>query len=298
MKRYKILILTFIFLLFSFTTFSATNTKHKNRSKSNTHVSVSKKSSKSKIKSKVKKTEKSKKNKKTKKVRRSKRKIFIDDRMSPEEVKAVIELNDKIPKYLETFTDVEISNMYKELELEDKVTFNAFNHAMKGLEKVPHALNNLIVIVDFTKPSNQERMFVIDLEKKEILISSLVSHGMGTGDMYAKDFSNKSSTLKSSVGFHLTGNIYDGKNGASLRLIGMEKGRNDNVVGRTIVIHGAEYANQEFLDKYGRLGRSRGCLALPTNMNDKIINLIQGGTLLYIHSDADEKNEYDFSKIE
>ena len=201
------------------------------------------------------------------------------------------------------FSDLEIKTMYRELCLNDKVSFSCFNNAMHGLEKIENleifdnSNDDLLVMVDYTKPSTEERLFIIDLRKKQLLISSLVAHGRGTGDLYATNFSNKNNSYSTSSGFYLTGNIYNGKNGASLQLHGLEKGKNDNAIKRTIVMHAAEYANKKFAEKYGRLGRSKGCLALPTELNTKIINLISGGVVLYVHTNFDENKEYDFSKL-
>ena len=191
--------------------------------------------------------------------------------------------------------------MYRELFLNDKISFSCFNNALQGLEKIEelgnNANDNLLVIVDYTKPSTEERLFVVDLEKKQLLISSLVTHGRGTGDLYATKFSNKNNSYSTSSGFYLTGNIYNGKHGESLVLYGLEKGKNDNAQKRTIVIHSAYYANKNFAEKYGRLGRSKGCLALPTDLNTKIIHLISGGVVLYVHTNFDENKEYDFSNF-
>ena len=201
------------------------------------------------------------------------------------------------------FSDMDIKLMYTELCLNDKVSFSCFNNAMHGLEKVEdleifdNSNNNLLVMVDYTKPSTEERLFIIDLRKKQLLISSLVTHGRGTGDLYATKFSNKNNSYSTSSGFYLTGNIYNGKHGESLELYGLEKGKNDNAKKRTIVMHSAYYANKAFAEKYGRLGRSKGCLALPTDLNAKIINLISGGVVLYVHTNFDENKEYDFSKL-
>ena len=115
--------------------------------------------------------------------------------------------------------------------------------------------------------------------------------------MYATNFSNKNNSYSTSSGFYLTGNIYNGKHGESLVLYGLEKDKNDNAQKRTIVMHQAYYANKSFAKKYGRLGRSKGCLALPTDLNSKIINLISDGVVLYVHTNFDENNEYDFSKL-
>ena len=201
------------------------------------------------------------------------------------------------------FSDKEIKNMYRELSLNDKVTFSCFNNAVLGLEKIEdleiydNANDNLLVMVDYTKPSTEERLFIVDLKKKQLLVSSLVTHGRGTGDLYATKFSNKNNSYSTSSGFYLTGNIYNGKHGESLILYGLEKGKNDNAKKRTIVMHSAYYANKNFAEKYGRLGRSKGCLALPTDLNAKIINLISDGVVLYVHTNFDENKEYDFSKL-
>ena len=201
------------------------------------------------------------------------------------------------------FSDMDIKLMYTELCLNDKVSFSCFNNAMHGLEKIEdleifdNSNNNLLVMVDYTKPSTEERLFIIDLRKKQLLISSLVTHGRGTGDLYATKFSNKNNSYSTSSGFYLTGNIYNGKHGESLELYGLEKGKNDNARKRTIVMHSAYYANKAFAEKYGRLGRSKGCLVLPTDLNAKIINLISGGVVLYVHTNFDENKEYDFSKL-
>ena len=201
------------------------------------------------------------------------------------------------------FSDLEIKTMYRDLCLNDKVSFSCFNNAMHGLEKIENleifdnSNDDLLVMVDYTKPSTEERLFIIDLRKKQLLISSLVAHGRGTGDLYATKFSNKNNSYSTSSGFYLTGNIYNGKNGESLELYGLEKGKNDNARKRTIVIHSAYYANKSFAEKYGRLGRSKGCLVLPTDLNTKIINLISGGVVLYVHTNFDENKEYDFSKL-
>jgi len=212
-------------------------------------------------------------------------------------------LNDFNLDIKKKFSDLEIKTMYRDLSLNDKVSFSCFNNAIHGLEKIEdleifdNSNNNLLVMVDYTKPSTEERLFIIDLRKKQLLISSLVTHGRGTGDLYATNFSNKNNSYSTSSGFYLTGNIYNGKHGESLVLYGLEKGKNDNAKKRTIVMHSAYYANRTFAEKYGRLGRSKGCLALPTDLNAKIINLISGGVVLYVHTNFDENKEYDFSKL-
>ncbi len=83
--------------------------------------------------------------------------------------------------------------------------------------------------------------------------------------------------------FLFTGETYIGKHGLSLTLNGLEKGINDKARERSIVIHGADYVSADFISKYGRLGRSFGCPAVPEELSKEIIQTIKGGSCLYIH---------------
>lgn len=183
-----------------------------------------------------------------------------------------------------SYSENEIQTLYEEMNLEGKLNYQAFEQGLKGMNQVENRSNNILTVVDFSKPSNEKRLYILDMDKKEVLLSSFVSHGKGTGDLYARSFSNKEGTLKSSNGFFLTGESYDGKNGYSMRLYGLEPGRNNNAYARTLVVHAARYADESFLEKYGRLGRSKGCLAVPRKINAKIIEMIRGGSICYVHS--------------
>jgi hypothetical protein len=111
-----------------------------------------------------------------------------------------------------------------------------------------------------------------------------VAHGKNTGENTAADFSNQSESLKSSLGFFLTAETYVGENGYSLKLDGLEEGINDNARIREIVIHGADYVSQKFIDENGRLGRSWGCPALPVEFSKEIIDIISEGSCLFIYA--------------
>ena len=182
--------------------------------------------------------------------------------------------------YKKDFSDSEIRTMYYDLKLNNKVSFTCFNNAVSGLEKIRYATDELLVLVDYTKPSTEERLFVVDLSKKKIMFSSLVSHGKGNGGLYATTFTDRNNSYASSSGFYLTGNIYNGKHGRSLVLYGL-----------------ADYVSEDFIQKNGSLGRSKGCLALPVELNAKIIDLIHDGVVIYVHTDFDEDKEYDFSRL-
>jgi len=140
-----------------------------------------------------------------------------------------------------------------------------------------------LTVIDFSLPSSEKRMWIIDMENGLILHHGLVSHGRNSGELLAQKFSNVSSSFMSSLGFYLTGETYQGKHGYSLRLDGLEKGFNDKARERAIVIHGADYAQENFVRQTGRLGRSLGCPALPNEFADEVIDLIKEKSLLFIY---------------
>jgi hypothetical protein len=163
----------------------------------------------------------------------------------------------------------------------------AFLKGWQGYNKITQhhcdIQSGLITIVDFSKPSNQERLFVIDLNNKKIVHASLVAHGRNSGLVYAKSFSNQPETYKSSLGFYKTLNTYTGENGFSLRLEGLEKNINDKAYDRAIVMHGADYVSQKLAKERGYIGRSYGCPAIPHDIAPKIIKTIKNGSLLFIY---------------
>ena len=154
-------------------------------------------------------------------------------------------------------------------------------YSLKDQGKVSR--DGILTVIDFNRSSVDERIFVIDVNRAQLLYSGLVAHGKGSGDNYAEHFSNASGSHQSSLGFYTTGETYDGKNGYSLKLIGMERGINDNAESRSIVIHGANYVSYDYIRKNGRLGRSQGCPALSFDSFQQVINLIKGGSCLFIY---------------
>jgi hypothetical protein len=138
-------------------------------------------------------------------------------------------------------------------------------------------------VIDFTLPSTEKRMWIIDLATQEILLNTVVSHGRNSGNLMAEKFSNRPESYQSSLGFYKTAETYHGKHGYSLRLDGLEKGFNDQARNRAIVIHGADYAREEVAKMSGRLGRSLGCPAVPSELSDEVIDLIKDGSLLFIY---------------
>ncbi len=178
--------------------------------------------------------------------------------------------------------------LFHEMHLDSIVNYTAFEQAVEGYEKIQNKKRPVLTLIDFSKPSTEKRLYVFDMEGKKLLYSSVVAHGKNSGGKYATSFSNKNGSLKSSLGFYLTGTTYQGRNGYSLILDGLEKGVNDQARSRAIVVHGADYANPE-VAKSGRLGRSFGCPALPRALTRPIIDAIKGGSVLFIYA---EKQDY------
>lgn len=174
--------------------------------------------------------------------------------------------------------------LWTDCKLQKLISFEVFNTSIQGLNAIKRPVRkNIITIIDFSKASTENRFFVIDIESKRLLYSCLVAHGKNSGENFAESFSNAPESLMSSPGFYITAETYSGKHGYSLRVDGLEEGINDNAREREIVIHGADYVSDDYIKKYGRIGRSWGCPALPLALFKDIIDKIRGGTCLFIY---------------
>ncbi len=179
--------------------------------------------------------------------------------------------------------------MYDTLELEALgLSREAFEKAMQGyhylLASGKIINQDIISIIDFSLPSDKKRLFVIDLKEGELVYNTFVAHGKRSGTKLATQFSNKKESNKSSLGFYVTGETYNGHHGYSLRLEGEEKGINDNALNRGIVMHSASYVDEKIIEGQGYIGRSLGCPAIPSNVYKQVIGTIRNGTCLFIYS--------------
>jgi len=151
--------------------------------------------------------------------------------------------------------------------------------ADKGLVK----RKNLLTVIDYSLPSTQPRLFVFDLAARKLLFRELVAHGKNSGDVHATYFSNSPGSLATSLGLFVTADVYNGSNGYSLRLKGLEEGINDMAWDRAIVMHGAAYVSRTAINALGRLGRSWGCPAVRKEIARKMINTLRGGTAVFAY---------------
>src|SRR5690606_14745382 len=178
--------------------------------------------------------------------------------------------------------------LYRKMNLEFVLQYDAFEQAIQGYKTLRPRRDQILTVIDFTLPSTEKRMVVLDMKNEKVLYHTIVSHGRNSGDKYARAFSNRHGSYQSSLGFYETEGTYQGGNGYSLVLNGLEKGINDQAKARAVVMHGADYCSESFIKSTGRLGRSYGCPALPREINKPVINTIKNGTLLYIYADNPE----------
>lgn len=198
-----------------------------------------------------------------------------------------------------TFEDRALK-LYESFSLRNKTMpqLPVFENAILGyqkLEKAGKVSNPLLTVIDFNLSSNKKRMWILNMDTQEVVFNTFVAHGKNTGLEFAKNFSNKVNSLQSSLGFYVTGETYHGKNGLSLFIDGMEEGFNTNARKRYVVIHGADYAEPEFINRLGRLGRSYGCPAVPNKIAKELIHTIKGKSVVYIHKS--DKNYQQNSKL-
>lgn len=180
------------------------------------------------------------------------------------------------------------ANIYDEMDLEDSgLSRKAFESAWTGYYKLKKKgllhRTNILTICDFSQSSSNQRLYVIDVRNRRMLYRTYVAHGINSGEEYATSFSNRMNSCKTSLGFYITSTTYDGSNGLSLRIEGMDKGFNDNARKRAIVIHGAGYVSLRVLHKYGVMGTTFGCPAIPSEMTSQIIPVVKNGSCFFIY---------------
>jgi hypothetical protein len=143
------------------------------------------------------------------------------------------------------------------------------------------------IIVDFARPSTQERFFLVDFQTGNVR-KFLTTHGRGSGKgQWAHKFSNIKNSSQSSLGLYQTGEIYRGAHGETVRMYGLETSNNRSYV-RDIVLHEAHYARASFIKKinpntglpYDRLGLSWGCPAISPEALEQLMPLFKSAPVV------------------
>jgi hypothetical protein len=198
---------------------------------------------------------------------------------------------------LSSFGDVtkyhrNFSTLYSEMNLAAHgLSKKAMDYAIRGYENLlDRGLvknSKYLSIVDFTKPLDSKRFYLIDVEKKELVVNTYVMHGKQSGKEIPENFSNKVNSHKSSLGFYITREIYKGARGLSLRLSGLEKGFNSNAEKRGVVVHGSNYISEKRA-KQNKVLWSQGCPALPKADYTRVMRLIKNGSVLFIYHPSED----------
>ena len=181
-----------------------------------------------------------------------------------------------------------VKSVYDSLNIKGKLDYSIFQKAYLGYVQISNKNPGVLVIIDYTKPSNEERFYVLDLNKKQLVYSTRVAHSKNSGLEIPLEFSDDPNSYQSSLGFFLTLGEYNGAYGYSLRLKGLEENINANAESRAIVIHGGDIVNDEYIKKFGFAGRSLGCPVLPTALTKEIVNYIKHGRVLFIYGNDEE----------
>lgn len=142
---------------------------------------------------------------------------------------------------------------------------------------------SILTVIDYSLPSNKQRMWIFDLNRERLLYNTYVAHGTNSGFDVPRHFSNKVSSKQTSLGTYVTRDTYMGSKGLSLNLQGLEKGFNDNAYNRRVVIHGAWYVEPAFIKQAGRAGRSWGCPSIAKTLAKPVINTIKGGSVVFAY---------------
>lgn len=196
-----------------------------------------------------------------------------------------------------------VEEIYTETCLNFFISYRTLEYALTGYYILSDNYNlnkdNILTIIDYTKPSTTKRLFTVDVKNRQLLFVSLVAHGRKSGGKYAEKFSNNEKSKKSCIGFFITENAYHGLYGYSLILNGLEERFNSNARERNIVIHGSRHVSEEYIEENGILYRGWGCPIVPNNISRRFINAIKEGSCLFIYHDNKKyKNNSKYLNVE
>lgn len=180
--------------------------------------------------------------------------------------------------------DISCDNL-KEKGLKQGVCTKAINAFYVALDK-GEVESSVYTVIDMTMHSKEKRLWTFNLSTGDVLFTLRTAHGRNSDvnhDGLLDTVSNIPNSKQSSVGLYKTAEEYIGTHGRSLKLDGLEKGFNDNARERAIVIHGASYVTEEYVEQYGKSGRSWGCPAVSTLHSEDLIDSISEGQMVFVY---------------
>ena len=197
-------------------------------------------------------------------------------------------ITENIQQPIEQKIVIDVKSVYDSLNIKNKIDYSIFQKAYLGYVQILNKNPGVLIIIDYSKPSNEERFYVLDLNKKKLVYSTRVAHSKNSGLEIPLQFSDDPNSYQSSLGFFVTLGEYNGAYGYSLRLKGLEENINANAEDRAIVIHGGDIVEDEYIKKFGFAGRSLGCPVLPHSLTREIIDFIKHGRILFIYGNDEE----------
>jgi hypothetical protein len=162
------------------------------------------------------------------------------------------------------------------------------SRAMAALDVHSHkiTLRDRMYLVDFQKFSGDERLYEVDLIGGRVT-AFRTCHGRGSDPQhsgFARTFSNTPESYMSSVGAYATaGAGWGSQQGPNVLLDGLEYS-NNLARDRAIIVHGADYADPEFLAREGKLGRSYGCFSTAHTDLPMLRERMGEGRLLFAYA--------------
>ncbi len=162
------------------------------------------------------------------------------------------------------------------------------SRAMAALDVHSHriTLRDRMYVVDFQKFSGDARLFEVDLIGGRVT-AFRTCHGRGSDPEhsgFARRFSNTPESYMSSVGAYATaGANWGAQQGPNVLLDGLEYS-NNMARDRAIIVHGADYADPDFLAREGKLGRSYGCFSTAHTDLPMLRERMGEGRLLFAYA--------------
>jgi hypothetical protein len=147
---------------------------------------------------------------------------------------------------------------------------NYFEIAEEKLKVYNPKNKDYVVIIDYTKSLLSERLYLLDMKNKKVILNCRVTHARASGLLYATKFSNVSGSEKSCTGAFISKYSRPGRYGYSMVISGLDEGKNHNVESRVIIFHPTT------------VPWSKGCFATTKENNKIIIDHIKDGRLIYV----------------
>lgn len=132
-----------------------------------------------------------------------------------------------------------------------------------------------VIIVDFNKSIDDDRLYVISYSEKKVKFKTMVSHAFNTGGDYPETFSNVPGSNYSSKGlFKIHERVVRSIAPYSFPVSGLDS-ENSNAYKRNITIHRSLFNDNDYV------GHSYGCFALTPESIKKIKEYNIAGSYLY-----------------